>query len=214
MPLTPFRKWLTDRGMAYQTVRTYASEVRQVFRSPEEGRELIADPDRARRAILETDAAILPPTRCSFRGAIRAFDAYLISIGCPAILPIFPDGRKKDIFDPDRDPLAKLRFLAPLLRQIQIEANPDMPWSRLAERRWKDTRSGGTPCIIVQDVQWCRAYTLPREPLMKIAHWASGLEKFTPQSMELLGPLPIVPREPLSLHPLPSAILRRLANQG
>lgn len=203
MPLTPFKRWLENQGKSPRTVEAYASQVRTVLRTPEEAKELCSDPQRGQEAILAADAALLPTSRGAFRAALRAFDLWLLELGRESILPTFSDGRHRE--GGGKTALGSLLFLAPLLREIEEKVNPDMPWCRLAELKWKHVQgTGGPESVLIRDPGWSRSYTAPKAPMIQINMWAGNGNRAEPEQ-------PIIPREPGSTYPLPAAILRKLS---
>lgn len=199
LPLTPFKKWIEDRGKSPKTAENYAVFVRNMFQTADAAQKLIEDPEAIRRVILETDAALAPGSRSAFRSAIRMLDAWIQSRGRSSILPKFPDGRQRET----PTALEPYQWLAPLLAKIQTDAQPDLPWQRVAELKWKHVEGTGGD-LRIRDPGWGRSYLVPRKPMLEIAYWVGNDKPPDPE-------LPIIPREPGSTHPLPAAILRRLA---
>lgn len=200
LPLTPFKKWIEARGKSPRTVENYASLIRNMFQTEKAARELIVDPEALCEIILETDAALAPGSRPPFRSAIRMFDAWIRERGLVSVLPKFPDRRRREV----PTALESYRWLAPLLDKIQTEANPDIPWQRVAELKWKHVEGVGGDLLRIRDPGWGRSYIVPKAPMLEIAYWIGNGK---PPDTEL----PIIPREPGSTYPLPAAILRRLS---
>lgn len=197
MRLTTFESWLIQHGRSPATARRYEIFARSVFRTEEVARGLLQSPEEGGTAILLHEAALTSAQRSPFRAAIRALDVFLTERGHSSICPKFPDARMTPPSPPQEHSLSPL--LARLARESMI------PWSVVEGLKWKHVR--GTPASafwFVDDPGDHRGYRAPSDLLIQLNLWAGGGQK---------PPLntPLVPREPLSLFPMPAAMLRSLA---
>ncbi len=203
LALPDLERWLADNGRTMGTADVYVKRIRLLLRSPEEAAFFISHPDEAKAEILRLDAGCTRAGRCVFRAAMRALDGYMQSRGKASILPSFPDGRRRNA---EKPPITD-HPLAPLLARMAVNAT--IPWGVLEQLKWGHVQGNrNAPHLRICDPGDRVTYQVPTDVLRGINLWAGGGKLVEDQNT------PIVPREPLSLWPMPAAMLRSLARSA
>jgi hypothetical protein len=195
-----FVPWLVREGRSPATAVNYVKHVRLVLVTEENAQAMLADPEGAKKRILQHEASLGSGYRGPFRSAMRAFDRFLASRGGPSICPSFPDRRR--VGTPELPhPIAP--YILALVRESR------MPWRTIEGLKWDHVSAGyGAKLLRIDDPVTKEFYKASFDTLRQLNSWAGGGSPVRDLN------IPLVPTEPLSLFPMSTARLRALARSA